>query len=116
MRGRSPERMRAAIATLSSPSRVSSAFGEPRFFDGVPTAETVETIYDALDLIRGVECHHWLACPGHVGQFPSPGAGRMAVALADIVCPVGRCPGEEPVAWLAVPAPLARSDDDLRSC
>src|SRR5215471_19606176 len=53
--GLSPEQMRAAIATLSSPDRVSSAFGELRFIDGIPTAETVDTIYDALDLIRGVE-------------------------------------------------------------
>lgn len=53
--GLSPEQMRAAIATLPSPDRVFSPFGELRFFDGVPTADTVHTVYDALDLIRGVE-------------------------------------------------------------
>ena len=54
-RGLSPEQMRAAIATLSSPDRVSSPFGDLRFFDGVPTEDTVDMIYDALDLMRGVE-------------------------------------------------------------
>jgi hypothetical protein len=53
--GLSPEQMRATIATLASPGRVSSASGEQPFFDGTPTVETVDTIYDALALIRGVE-------------------------------------------------------------
>ena len=47
--------MREAIATLSSPDRVDSPFGALDFFDGVPTPETVTTIYDALDLMRGIE-------------------------------------------------------------
>ena len=51
----SPEQMREAIATLSSPDRVESPFGALDFFDGVPTPETVTTIYDALDLMRGIE-------------------------------------------------------------
>ena len=51
----SPEQMREAIATLSSPDRVQSPFGALDFFDGVPTPETVTTIYDALDLMRGIE-------------------------------------------------------------
>src|SRR3954463_16786075 len=51
----SPEGMREAIATLSSPGRVESPFGPLDFFDGVPTPETVTTIYDALDLMRGIE-------------------------------------------------------------
>ena len=51
----SPEQMREAIATLSSPDRVESPFGALDFFDGVPTPETVATIYDALDLMRGIE-------------------------------------------------------------
>src|SRR3954462_238529 len=51
----SPEQMREAITTLSSPDRVQSPFGTLDFFDGVPTPETVTTIYDALDLMRGIE-------------------------------------------------------------
>jgi hypothetical protein len=53
--GLSPEAMREAIATLSSPDRVESPFGALDFFDGVPTPDTVTTIYDALDLMRGIE-------------------------------------------------------------
>src|SRR5690349_7512694 len=43
------------IATLSTPDELESPFGTLRFFDGVPLPETVTTIYDALDLIRGIE-------------------------------------------------------------
>jgi hypothetical protein len=51
----SPEQLQEAIATLSSPERVESPFGGMDFFDGVPSADTVTTIYDALDLMRGIE-------------------------------------------------------------
>ena len=47
--------MDVAIASLSSPTVGGSPFGELRFFDGVPTPETVSTIYDALDSMRGIE-------------------------------------------------------------
>ena len=50
-----PEEMQAAIASLSSPDLVESPFGDLRFFDGVPTNDTVATIYDALDLMRGID-------------------------------------------------------------
>ncbi|HET6510430.1 MAG TPA: DUF1254 domain-containing protein [Baekduia sp.] len=53
--GLSPEEMRAAIASLATPDVVESPFGALRFFDGVPLPETVKTVYDALDLMRGVE-------------------------------------------------------------
>ena len=53
--GLSPEQMRAAVASLSSPDSVQSPFGDLTFFDGVPTPETVSTAYDALDLMRGIE-------------------------------------------------------------
>ncbi len=54
-RGLAPEQMREAIASLSSPDRVSSPFGDLEFFDGVPLPETVAKAYDALDLMRGIE-------------------------------------------------------------
>jgi hypothetical protein len=50
-----PEQMATEIAKLSSPDVVSSPFGELRFFDGVPLAETAKTVYDALDLLRGID-------------------------------------------------------------
>jgi hypothetical protein len=53
--GLSPAQLRAAIAQLSSPEHVESPFGRLDFFDGVPTSGTVSRVYDALDLIRGIE-------------------------------------------------------------
>ena len=53
--GLSPEQMEAAIAMLSSPDVVESPFGKLRFFDGVPLPDTVSTVYDALDLMRGID-------------------------------------------------------------
>ena len=53
--GLTAEQMQEAIATLASPDEVESPFGALRFFDGVPLPETVTTIYDALDLMRGIE-------------------------------------------------------------
>jgi hypothetical protein len=53
--GFTAEQLQAAIATLASPDVVDSPFGALRFFDGVPLPDTVTTIYDALDLMRGIE-------------------------------------------------------------
>jgi hypothetical protein len=50
--GLTAEQLREEIARLSTPDVVESPFGQLRFFDGVPTAGSVATIYDALDLIR----------------------------------------------------------------
>lgn len=44
-----------AIASLSTPERVDSPFGELELFDGVPTPESVKTAYDGLDLMRGID-------------------------------------------------------------
>jgi hypothetical protein len=54
-KGLTPAEMQAAIETLSSPDLVESPFGTMKFFDGVPTPDSVATIYDALDLIRGID-------------------------------------------------------------
>jgi hypothetical protein len=51
----SPEQLQAAIASLSSPDQVESPFGRLDFFDGVPTPETAAAVYEALDLMRGIE-------------------------------------------------------------
>jgi hypothetical protein len=53
--GLTPEQMEAAVVSLATPDLLPSPFGELRFFDGVPLPETVATIYDALDLMRGIE-------------------------------------------------------------
>ena len=49
-----PESIRAAI---SVPDLVPSPLGDLHFFDGVPTLESVDTIYDLLDLVRGIEVY-----------------------------------------------------------
>lgn len=43
------------IARLSSPDRLDSPFGSLEMFDGVPTPDTVEKVYDSLDLMRAIE-------------------------------------------------------------
>jgi hypothetical protein len=67
--GATADEMRAAIDSLASPDVLESPFGALRFFDGVPLPETVATIYDALDLIRGVDV--FLNC--------MPGASLLAM-------------------------------------
>lgn len=53
--GLSAEQMREESAHLAMPDEVASPFGTLRFFDGVPLPETVTTLYDALDLVRGID-------------------------------------------------------------
>src|SRR5215217_2493309 len=53
--GLTPEQMHKVIANLSSPDVIESPFGKLNFFDGVPVPETVENIYDALDLVRAID-------------------------------------------------------------
>jgi len=51
-------KMKANSATppeLTTPEKVDTAIGTLKFFDGVPTDETVKTVYDNLDRQRGVE-------------------------------------------------------------
>jgi hypothetical protein len=47
--------MQDEIAKVSSPDQLETPFGELNFFDGVPTPESVATIYDSLDLLRGID-------------------------------------------------------------
>jgi len=42
---------------IASPDVVPSPLGEIAFFDGVPKAESLETIYDLLDLTRAIEVY-----------------------------------------------------------
>lgn len=53
--GMSAQEMQSAIASLATPDRVESPFGRLEFFDGVPQPATVASVYDALDLMRGIE-------------------------------------------------------------
>jgi hypothetical protein len=40
---------------ITTPDKVETSIGTLTFFDGVPTEETVKTVYDNKDLMRGVE-------------------------------------------------------------
>ena len=42
------------LASLSTPDRVESRIGTLEFTDGAPTAKTVETLYDHLDFVHGL--------------------------------------------------------------
>ena len=53
--GMSPDQMKEAIAGLSSRDTIESPFGQLDFFDGVPRPDTVTRVYEALDLMRGIE-------------------------------------------------------------
>ncbi|MFD4468250.1 DUF1254 domain-containing protein [Rhodococcus sp. NPDC058505] len=53
--GSTPPGLTDAIASISSPDGIDTPFGHLRFFDGVPLPDTVTSIYDALDLIRGID-------------------------------------------------------------
>ena len=43
------------LASISTPDSVDTTIGTLEFFDGVPTDQTVQTVYDNLDRMRGVQ-------------------------------------------------------------
>ena len=43
------------LESISTPSSVKTSLGTLEFFDGVPTDDTVATVYDNLDVMRGVQ-------------------------------------------------------------
>jgi hypothetical protein len=43
------------LESISTPDKVKTSIGELKFFDGVPTDDTVQKVYDNLDLMRGVQ-------------------------------------------------------------
>lgn len=45
----------AEVEHLSTPDRLSTPFGDLEFVDGVPKTDSVQTIYDSLDLMRGID-------------------------------------------------------------
>jgi hypothetical protein len=50
-----PEVLARALAEVSTPSAIETPFGTFELVDGVPTGETAERLYDALDLVRGID-------------------------------------------------------------
>ena len=55
--GSRSEILASARAAISVPDVVASPLGDLHFFDGVPALESVGTIYDLLDLVRGIEVY-----------------------------------------------------------
>lgn len=43
------------LESIAIPNKVETPIGKLEFFDGVPTAATVETVYDNLDRMRAVQ-------------------------------------------------------------
>ena len=43
------------LESISTPSSVKTSLGTLKFFDGVPTNDTVKKVYDNLDVMRGVQ-------------------------------------------------------------
>ncbi len=43
------------LKSISMPDKIQTFIGELEFFDGVPTDATINSLYDNLDRMRGVE-------------------------------------------------------------
>ena len=41
--------------SITTPDKVETSIGKLEFFDGVPSQQTVQTLYDNLDRMRGVQ-------------------------------------------------------------
>ncbi|WP_157008717.1 DUF1254 domain-containing protein [Agromyces laixinhei] len=52
--GLTKDELAEEVARLSTPDRLSTPFGDFEFFDGVPEPNSVQTIFDGLDLVRGI--------------------------------------------------------------
>ncbi|MEP2119773.1 MAG: DUF1254 domain-containing protein, partial [Bauldia litoralis] len=50
----SAEVTEAELDAISIPDKVETPIGTLEFFDGVPTGDTVQTVYDNLDRMRGL--------------------------------------------------------------
>ena len=50
----SAEVSKAELKAISIPDKVETPIGTLEFFDGVPVGDTVDKVYDNLDLMRGL--------------------------------------------------------------
>jgi hypothetical protein len=44
-----------SVVSISTPDKIKTPIGELKFFDGVPTDDTIKKVYDNLDRMRGVQ-------------------------------------------------------------
>jgi hypothetical protein len=61
---------------IMTPDKVSTRLGELEFFDGMPTPDTVQKVYDNLDLIRGTEAF--------LNGIPATSIEGLRLGFADI--------------------------------
>ena len=52
--GLTKDKLAEEVAHVSTPDRLSTPFGDFELFDGVPKPESVQSIFDGLDLVRGI--------------------------------------------------------------
>jgi hypothetical protein len=65
-------------ASITTPDRVETRIGTLEFFDGFPTPETVDLVYENLDFLRGVEAF-LSACPAASLEAMLEGIGTLGV-------------------------------------
>ncbi len=53
--GLTKEQLAEEVTHLATPDLLKTPFGDLEFFDGVPKPESAQTIFDALDLLRGID-------------------------------------------------------------
>ncbi|MEV0059706.1 DUF1254 domain-containing protein [Nocardia sp. NPDC050718] len=86
-RGSTPEQMRATIESISTPDVIDSPFGVLKFFDGVPLPESLDTLYDGLDLLRGIDvflnCVPGASLVAFRAGLRSLGIGGYAIGFSD---------------------------------
>jgi len=68
-------------AEITTPDRVETRLGTLEYFDGFPTAQTVEKAYDNLDFLRGVEVF--------LNTLPAASLVAMRKAFREVVGPDG---------------------------
>ena len=63
------------LASLSTPDQVESRLGPLEFTDGAPARKTVETLYDHLDFVHGLNAF-LTGIPGGLDAGDAPGVPR----------------------------------------
>jgi hypothetical protein len=71
------------LKSISTPDSVKTSIGTLKFFDGVPTDDTVKTVYDNLDRMRGVQVFLNTLGAASVYQLRAGILGRDAVRHPD---------------------------------
>ena len=83
-RGLTQEQLAAEVVHVATPDELRTVFGDLEFFDGVPQPESVQTMFDALDLIRGVDAF-LIGVPGASLVAMRRGLRDMGIDAPDVV-------------------------------